>query len=248
MLMENFFERFDRFYETSTTGTLTVAGGRSHRLARRWEAIVARNAAIFADARVLDIASHDGRWSLAALDAGARHVIGVEGRPELVDSARATFAHYKISQERYSFLCSDVMPALTKFEPKQFDLILNLGFFYHTARHYDVFERMYRLGPSAIILDTEVVPGTGPIIRFRMEGHHARSQTIPSTPGLPLSIIGSPNHQFIALMCDFFGYELKGIDWHNMGITDWDDINDYEMDNRRTYVLRTKSSTTVATG
>ena len=71
---------------------------------------------------MLDIASHDGRWSMAALDAGARHVIGVEGRPELVDAARATLAHYNVPQEMYSFLHSDIMPALAKFEPKQFDL------------------------------------------------------------------------------------------------------------------------------
>ena len=79
--MDNFFERFDRFYETSTTGTIAKAGGRSQRLARRWQAIVACNAAIFRDAKVLDIASHDGRWSMAALDAGARHVIGVRRAP-----------------------------------------------------------------------------------------------------------------------------------------------------------------------
>lgn len=42
-------------------------------------------------ARVLDIASHDGRWSFAALQVGAAHVTGIAGREHLVTDANKTF-------------------------------------------------------------------------------------------------------------------------------------------------------------
>src|SRR6476661_8939613 len=70
-----FFDKYPRFYETSQT---TATRGR---LNLRYEAIFAENRDIFAGAKVLDIASHDGRWSLAALECGAASVIGIEARP-----------------------------------------------------------------------------------------------------------------------------------------------------------------------
>lgn len=38
-----------------------------------------------AGAKVLDLAAHDGRWSYALAQAGARRVLGIEARQELVD-------------------------------------------------------------------------------------------------------------------------------------------------------------------
>src|SRR5215469_18424573 len=73
-----FFERFPRFYLSSSTAATSA------RLNLRYEAIFGENRDIFAGASVLDLASHDGRWSLAALATGARSVIGIEARPELV--------------------------------------------------------------------------------------------------------------------------------------------------------------------
>ena len=46
----------------------------------RYEALFASNRDIFDGARVLDLATHDGRYSFAALKTGAAHVTGVEVR------------------------------------------------------------------------------------------------------------------------------------------------------------------------
>src|SRR4249919_1385884 len=77
-----FFDDYPRFAETSRTAASM------DRLNLRYEAIFAENRDILDGARVLDIASHDGRWSLAALATGARSVVGVEARPGLVANAR----------------------------------------------------------------------------------------------------------------------------------------------------------------
>jgi len=76
-----FFDQYPRFYDTSETFAYPS------RLNLRHEAIFGENTDIFEGRRVLDIASHDGRWSFAALQAGAASVVGIEGRPELVASA-----------------------------------------------------------------------------------------------------------------------------------------------------------------
>ena len=56
-----FFDQYPRFYETSETFAYPS------RLNLRHEAIFAENTDIFEGRRVLDIASHGGRWSFAAL-------------------------------------------------------------------------------------------------------------------------------------------------------------------------------------
>src|SRR4051812_33123679 len=65
-----------------------------NRLNERCEAFFASNRDIFDGARVLDLASHDGRYSFAALKTGAAHVTGVEVRQSLIDGAQEVFAFY----------------------------------------------------------------------------------------------------------------------------------------------------------
>ena len=72
-----FFDDYPLFYETSKTASSKA------RLNVRHQAIIEANRDILKDARVLDLASHDGRWSFAALKAGAAHVTGVEARPRM---------------------------------------------------------------------------------------------------------------------------------------------------------------------
>ncbi len=53
-----FFGKYPRFLETSGTAS------KPDRLNLRYEAMIQANCDILEGARVLDIASHDGRWSL----------------------------------------------------------------------------------------------------------------------------------------------------------------------------------------
>ena len=80
-----FFDDHPEFLETSDTATS------KGRLNMRHLGMIEANADVLRGRSVVDIASHDGRWSYAALEAGARSVIGVEGRMRMVKRARATF-------------------------------------------------------------------------------------------------------------------------------------------------------------
>jgi len=234
---DDFFARHERFFETSDVGTNLPDGGRSPRLAQRYKGIIGRNRSLFLNARVLDIASHDGRWTMAALDAGARHVIGVEGRAHLVEYANRSLIHYGVAADRYTFVNADIFNMLPSFEPGQFNLIMCLGFFYHSVRHYEIFQQFHRLEARHVILDTAVVKGAGAIVRFKIEGHDRNSATLQTTEGIAQSIVGHPNHEMIALLCRHFGFRKHLVDWRSLDITDWTGVEDYEGDSRRTYVL-----------
>ena len=70
-----FFDQYPRFYDTSETFAYPS------RLNLRHEAIFAENTDIFEGRRVLDIASHGGRWSFAALPwRGPRLVVELRRR------------------------------------------------------------------------------------------------------------------------------------------------------------------------
>ena len=55
------------------------------RMNKRFEALIEPNKDVVSGAKVLDLASHDGRWCYAFAGAGAASVVGIEGRQEMVD-------------------------------------------------------------------------------------------------------------------------------------------------------------------
>jgi SAM-dependent methyltransferase len=150
-----FAEDYPRFMEISD---LTP---QPHRLNERYEAMFAGNRDILDGARVLDLASHDGRYSFAALKAGAAHVTGVEVRQELIDKAQETFAFYGQEPETYRFVCGDIFEVLAR-EEFEVDVVFCLGYLYHTYRHTELMYRLHHLAPKHLIVDTMVTPDTQP--------------------------------------------------------------------------------------
>ena len=74
------------------------------RLNQRHRALIQSNAAVIAGRRVLDIASHDGRWSLAASMAGAEYVLGIEARQHLAEAARDNMREYGVPAGKVEFV------------------------------------------------------------------------------------------------------------------------------------------------
>ena len=125
-----FFDDNPEFLETSTTASS------KRRLNLRHIGIIEENEEILRGSSVVDIASHDGRWSYAALHAGATHVTGVEGRRHLIDATRQTFDAKAVPATQYTLIQGDVHETL--FDPEvKCDVVLCLGFLYHTARYVE---------------------------------------------------------------------------------------------------------------
>lgn len=180
----------------------------------RYEAMFACNQDVFDGARVLDLASHDGRYSFAALKTGAAHVTGVEVRQSLTDKAHETFAFYGQDPATYRFVIGDVFDVLAR-ETFEVDVVLCLGFLYHTYRHTELMYRLHHLGPRHLIVDTMVVPGTQPTLRVIRERD---SEDIRAAARDAYSVgrvlVARPSVPALQLLLSAYGFEIESMyDW-----------------------------------
>jgi ubiquinone/menaquinone biosynthesis C-methylase UbiE len=194
------------------------------RLNARHDAIIKTNAAWFQGARVLDLASHDGRWSFAALKAGASYVEGIEGRKSLIDKALHNFQEYEINSDSYKFVEGDLNELVYKTPSNSFDVVMCLGYFYHTHNHFDLLKELSRIAPR-LILDTVIDEAKRPIIAMHIDG-----------PGLGSAVFdklcGKPSIPALELMLQECGYEWEYFDW--TGRADDDSTKDYRNEIRKT--------------
>ena len=205
-----FFDQFPRFYWTSRTATTTA------RLNLRYEAIFGENRDIFAGASVLDLTSHDGRWSLAALATGARSVIGIEARPELVKAATENLARYGYQADRVSFVTGDVHQVLNT-QDFDADVVLCLGFLYHTLRYNELLNGIRRANARHLIIDTFSPHMMAPVPNVNVITEYAdqegRAATDAYTHG-PAVLVGLPNLAAIRTMLGAYGYQVERLsDW-----------------------------------
>jgi SAM-dependent methyltransferase len=221
-----FFDAHPEFFLSSTTGATP------NRLNRRYEAIIDWNRLALRGARVLDIASHDGRWSFAALDAGAAYVLGVEARSRLTEWAKRNLA--PCESGRWDIITGDVWQALPQLSPRRFDVVLCLGFFYHTTEHMRLLGEIKRLMPRWLVIDGLISSLPGRVIELREERtSDEAASTDTFATGQDSTLVGVPTREALEEMLRAFRFDFEYFDWQSRGITNWKDIEDYE---RRTRV------------
>jgi len=224
-----FFDAYPRFFESS------VIGATANRLNERHRAQIEANRALIDGKSVLDIASHDGRWSFAALNAGAKRVLGIEVREHLIESANINLRACGVAEDRFAFICGDVCDKLDEIGPGSIDTVLCFGFFYHTLNHLHVLSKIAQLKPRHLILDTRIDLRPVDAIFLRMEtteedGNVAVSHGSQGAVGFPT--LGALN-----LMLAHFGWTGRYYDWRRAGIRDWDDLQDYQEGSRVTLTV-----------
>jgi hypothetical protein len=206
-----FFDAFPRFYDTSQTHDPTG------RINLRYEAIFTQNADLFPGARVLDIASHDGRWSLGALHNGAAEVIGIEARDDLVESARENLDLYAPGS-RYEFIAGDIFEVLAE---RRFDVdvVLCLGFLYHTLRYNELMRGIRDLEPRYLIVDTAVEGHVKrPYVRLRSDvGKRARAAVPDRFSHGDRTLTGVPSVAALRMILESYGFEIERF-------SDWDSL------------------------
>ena len=201
-----FFTRHERFRETSTVASDL------DRLDFRYRHIVAANSDVLRGKRVLDIASHDGRFSFAALEgAGAAHVTGIEARESLVAKAGENMAHYGVAADRYRMICGDVFEKIREIPPGTIDTVMCLGFLYHTARQYEMFAAISALDATAVIVDSNVIPNAPrPVIVLRWEGTTSDSQIWDADRETVLS--STPSALALTYFLQEHGFEVESVE------------------------------------
>jgi SAM-dependent methyltransferase len=265
--MANFF--ID--YSESTFLTTSKTNALPNRLNWRAEMLLTRNQNLIEGKRVLDIASHDGRFSYACLKLGASHVTGVEGREELVKNSESNLKEF--DKKTFNFIQGDIFDIFQSFKPGDFDTILCFGFLYHTLRQLEFFSEVKRLVPEALILDTTVckVPPVFKMLQqvrktklFRDLTGIADHQKVVPKPldsliagqyfafvqegtGFQGSTIDStgivavPSEIAIEMLLQVYGFKFEKLGWNASGIKNWAALGDYRNGDRVSYVGRPQS-------
>lgn len=218
-----FFDEYPRFLETSKTGRS------SDRLNARYTGLIHANRDRFADATVLDLASHDGRFSFAALQAGAARVVGVEVDGALVDAANGNFAHYGVAGDRYEFIERDMFRQFEDLE--HFDVVLCFGILYHINDHMQLLTNIAGVEPRWIVVDTKVSQLDHAVIELR-----SAIGASPPPPGSHLE--GYPSRLALDAMLSSLGWESEYFDWAGSGLIESPSMDDYRTGHRVTVVSR----------
>jgi 2-polyprenyl-3-methyl-5-hydroxy-6-metoxy-1,4-benzoquinol methylase len=226
----SFFDRYPRFRETSRTDTFGL------RLEHRYQALIERQARLLKGARVLDLASHDGRWSFAALENGAASVTGIEGRPELIARAEESLRAYGVEESRYRFLQGDCLERVRALEPDQFDVIFCFGFLYHTLQHYDLLRALTALRSRALIIDSRLVKSDAAAIMLGFDDTSLEGASIPQQTGEAHALVGFLTTRALELMLDHLGWSFEYLDWS--AVSDWSGVEDYRDRKRFTLIAR----------
>ncbi len=205
-----FFDDYPRFFDTSSV--IPKRG----RLNLRYEAIFEANSDIFEGARVLDLASHDGRWSFAALRTGAVHVTGIEARQEAIYNANTNLSHYEASPETYRFIHGDIFDVLRRMH-FEVDVVLCLGYLYHTYRHTELLYRIRQIDPKYLIMDSQVVPNRRePVVKLYVDRPQKPGEaTLDAFAHGKSTLVGRPSIPALQMMLRAYDFEIEHTcDWH----------------------------------
>jgi hypothetical protein len=208
-IRDGFIARHPALLETSETSA------QRGRLDLRYEAIFGDNADALVGARVLDIASHDGRWSLAAIRSGATHVTGIEARDDLVAHAVANFERYDVDPTAYRFVTGDVLDVLGR-ENLDVDVALCLGFLYHSLRYNELFSRIRDTGARTLIVDTLIwAEQDEPGLRLFSEPTERQGNAVADAFSFADEVlVGRPSYSGLLLMATAYGFHfVSRSDW-----------------------------------
>ena len=201
------------------------------KLNRRHEILIAPNRDLIKARTVLDIASHDGRWSFASLEAGAHSVVGIEPRTELVQAAEENFRQYGVDPERYRFIVGDVFDVL-KTQRLEVDVVFCSGFLYHAARHVELFSLMNGLDCESLIIDSTVSGHSDAVVALHHEDVGGLGRAFPDRATFDnVQIVGWPSRKALEVYLRHFGYRI-------------DRISEYDQRNyHRVALVATRAST-----
>lgn len=215
--------------------------GSAVRLNLRFKHIVEPFQADLQDARVLDIAAHDGRWSYALASVGAASVLGIEGRPKLIEKFQSfpetTF------KSKVSLKANDLFEEVRQLsEAKRFfDVVALFGIFYHIMDHLSLLKLISELKPKLIIVDGEFMITAEEHIQLVKERTDNVLNAISAFDGQEFAVVGIPSVGAMEQMADAVGYNCSWTDWSSVPITERGPVKDYFREGnkqRRTCSLR----------
>ena len=229
-----FFDDYPQFFKTSQLVE------HPNNLNGRYKAIIESNKDIIKKSKILDIASHDGRWSFAALKNDASYVFGVEGRKHLVENAIKNMITYDIPKEMFSFIQGNIEKEITKINPNQFDVVFCLGFLYHTLNNWNLLYEIKRINPKYLILDTRV--NSSPENLIKLEIDNAKKEAFAISDSLLSKndvLVGIPSKPALEMMLKNLDFDFEYFNWRE-NILNFRNLVGYYLGRRVTLVAKNK--------
>lgn len=181
-----------------------------------FDPLVELNGGSLAGRRVLDLGCNAGYWSLAAIEAGADYVLGVDGRQMHVDQANLVFEASGVDPARYHFETANI------FDHDfggSFDIVLCLGLMYHIAKHIQLFEIMASVDPEFIVIDTTVSLMPASVFKVEWEDSLENPRN-----AIDHELVLVPSRRAVLDMARQFGFDGVAL---APQITDTTGMNDY---------------------
>ena len=206
--MDSFFDSYPAFFGSSR------AGG-AIRLRYRYDLLFRDMGHLFEGKRVVDIGSHDGRWSFCALQHGASFVMGIEAHDDTIEHGVANYRQYGIAEDKFKFLAGDVFKVIQKLDPdrpgERFDIGLCLGFLYHTTRHFETIEQLCRLGCRTLLVETNVMQDEKDTkVKYRLEDVGPRHNAFSETGVVNQKTVSAiPSVSAMVLLLESFGFKVR---------------------------------------
>jgi hypothetical protein len=119
-----------------------------------------------------------------------------------------------VDEARWRFVQGDVFEALEGADI-EVDVVLCLGFFYHTLRHNELLSRIRRTGAGSIVMDTEIQRSGESIMRIGQEfiTHQGNAVADEFSFG-DIVLTGRPSVPALELLGRGHGFELERLsDW-----------------------------------
>jgi tRNA (mo5U34)-methyltransferase len=178
--------------------------------------------------RVLDLGCNAGFWSLAAVEAGADFVLGIDARQTFIDQANLVFAAKRIESARFSFEQGNLFE-----QPlgEDFDVVLCLGVMEVTAKPVELFELMSRAGAATILLDTHISRSSSSIFEVsRLSNPRAVVER---------EMVLIPSRHAVIELAASFGFEAVPLAYN---ISDYNGLDDYRRSRRLAFVCSRERS------
>ena len=172
--------------------------------------------------RVLDLGCNAGFWSLAAHNAGADFVVGIDFNAEYIEQARLVFEASGVDSRSYQFQQGDVF---TQQLDGGFDVVLCLGLIDQVDRPVELFELMSGTRAELIVIDCNVSRARESLFELTTL-YSARD-----VPGDGLVLI--PSRQAVADLARRHGYQTVAL---ALEMTDTAGMSGYRRERRCAFI------------
>jgi tRNA (mo5U34)-methyltransferase len=172
--------------------------------------------------RVLDLGCNAGFWSLAAVDAGADFVLGVDARQSYLEQAELVFEAKGIDTSRYRFERANIFELALA---ESFDVVLCLGLMSSLCKPFELFELMSGAGAELIVIDTEVSRARLSIFEL------ARPYNTSDAVEYPLGLV--PSRAAVVGLASQFGFDTLAL---APDISDYTGMSDYRRQRRLAFI------------